>query len=94
MRKLSDNELRLLLNIKQNKQIKDKLNTVVYARKSSEDEFQTALDSQIAQCEKLIEMNSDFLRLDKKNIYSEENKSGMFAYNRDKFQEIISKVEK
>ncbi|MBQ8845022.1 MAG: recombinase family protein [Clostridia bacterium] len=93
MRKLSDNELRLLLNIKQNKQIKDKLNTVVYARKSSEDEFQTALDSQIAQCEKLIEMNSDFLRLDKKNIYSEENKSGMFAYNRDKFQEIISKVE-
>ena len=53
MRKLSDNELRLLLNVKQNKQIKDKLNTVVYARKSSEDEFRTALDSQIAQCEKL-----------------------------------------
>ena len=93
MRKLSKNETQLLEVIKDKKQIQGKLKVAIYARKSSEDEFETALDSQIQQCKKLIELNSELLQLDESHIFSEEKKSGMFTDNREKFQEVISLVE-
>ena len=93
MRRLTTKELLLLGAIKERKKISEKLRVGIYARKSSEDEFATALDSQIAQCKDLISKNADVLELNDEYIFSEENKSGMFTDNREEFNKLIQLVK-
>jgi signal peptidase II len=61
---------------------KKRLTTAIYARKSSEDENATSIDTQITDCRLLIQENADLLELDEQYIYKDEAKSGMFQDNR------------
>ena len=65
-----------------------KLRCGIYARKSQEDTKDTSLQTQIDYCKELIS-NCDLLEL--KEIYSEDNKSGM-TDEREEFQRIMGDV--
>lgn len=92
MRRLTDKETNILKRIKEIKNL-PYLRACVYARKSSEDEFQTALDSQINQCKQLVKLNSEYLVLNENHIFSEENRSGMFMDNRTELHKAIELIE-
>ena len=61
---------------------KKKLTAAIYARKSSEDENATSIDTQITDCRLLIQANADIMELNERYIYKDEAKSGMFLVNR------------
>lgn len=67
-----------------------KLRTAIYARKSAADEKQTSLPTQIQLCKEFIQQYS-FLEL--KEIYQEDDRSGMFSENREQYLAMLSKVE-
>lgn len=71
---------------------KKRLTTAIYARKSSEDENATSIDTQITDCRLLIQENADLLELDEQYIYKDEAKSGMFQDNRPDFQRLMTEV--
>ncbi len=68
----------------------NKLNTVIYARKSSEDKSQTSLESQIEECKEFI---NECPSLNLTDVFSEDNVSGMFTARRLEFNKMIKKVE-
>ena len=68
----------------------NKLRTAIYARKSAEDEKQTSIPTQIAQCKALISQH-DFLKLT--HTFSEDNVSGMFTDERHEFQAMMALAE-
>lgn len=69
----------------------EKLRTVIYARKSAEDERQTSLPTQIERCEEFI-AQYDILKLIK--VYKEDNVSGMFTDNRTEYLAMLSAAER
>ncbi len=96
MRNLENKEIEQLNKILKQKQKKyniSKLRTVIYARKSSEDERQTSIDTQINSCKNLI-AQYDFLEL--VGVYHEDNVSGMFIEGRRRIFEsdVFSRTEK
>lgn len=94
MRSLETKEIEQLKQNLKKKQAKlgiSKLRTVIYARKSSEDERQTSIDTQINQCTSFIN-NYDFLEL--VGTYSEDNVSGMFTDGRTQYLKIMELAEK
>lgn len=93
MRKLTDNELKYLQFLQKGKTSNPKLRVCIYARKSSDDTYNTALDAQINQCKKMVEMNSEILELLDGAVFSEEDVSGMFTDNRTEFQKVMKLVE-
>ena len=70
------------------------LSTAIYARKSTEDIRQTSLPTQIQACREFIADNRDLLALDEKNIYKDDDRSGMFMDNREGFQQLLAEVRK
>jgi DNA invertase Pin-like site-specific DNA recombinase len=80
-----------ILAIKQTKKSTKTLSRLrcgIYARKSQEDTKDTSLQTQIDYCKELIS-SCDLLEL--KEIYSEDNKSGM-TDDREEFQRLIGDV--
>ena len=71
---------------------KKKLTAAIYARKSSEDENATSIDTQITDCRLLIQANADIMELNERYIYKDEAKSGMFQDNRHEFQELLTEA--
>ena len=69
----------------------EKLRTVIYARKSAEDERQTSLPTQIELCKEFIDQY-DILNLTK--IYQEDNVSGMFTDSRTEYLSMLSAAER
>ena len=69
----------------------EKLRTVIYARKSAEDERQTSLPTQIERCEEFI-AQYDILKLIK--VYKEDNVSGMFTDNRTEYLSMLGAAER
>ena len=67
------------------------MRTAIYARKSSVDEYQTSLPTQIALCTEFIN-KYDFLKLSA--IFQEDDRSGMFKDNREQFLEMLEKAKK
>lgn len=67
------------------------LRTAIYARKSSVDEYQTSLSTQITLCTEFIE-KYDFLKLSA--TFQEDDRSGMFKDNREQFLEMLEKAKK
>lgn len=63
---------------------------MIYARKSAEDEKQTSIDTQINCCTEFIKQY-DFLELTE--IFQEDNRSGMFADNREEYNKMLDKAE-
>lgn len=93
MRNLENKEIEQLNKILKQKQKKyniSKLRTVIYARKSSEDERQTSIDTQINSCKNLI-AQYDFLEL--VGVYHEDNVSGMFTEGRSEYLKVMSLAE-
>lgn len=98
MRQLLQQELEMMktmLKIKKNfSPEKEKLETAIYARKSTEDIHATSIPTQIAECRALIAQNADLLHISEEHIYKEDGKSGMFMDNRDSLQEMLSEIRK
>ena len=95
MRTLQNKEIENLkkqLKQKQDKYGITKLRTAIYARKSQEDEKQTSLDTQIKVCTAFIQQYKDLLEL--KNVFQEDDRSGMFADNRDQYQLMLTQAER
>lgn len=93
MRTLDKNEIKQLkqkLEQLKSKTGITKLRTAIYARKSAEDETQTSIATQIAQCKQLI-ASYDFLELT--DTFSEDNRSGMFTANRTEYHKLLNKAE-
>lgn len=72
---------------------KKRLTTAIYARKSSEDEHETSIETQITDCRLLIQANEDILELDETHIYKDEAKSGMFQDNRPQWQKLLEEAK-
>jgi len=72
---------------------KKRLTTAIYARKSSEDEHETSIETQITDCRLLIQANEDILELDEQHIYKDEAKSGMFQDNRPQWQKLLEEAK-
>lgn len=92
MRTLNDTEIKIM-KMRMKRKGTTTLRTAIYARKSAEDERQTSLSTQIAQCRALIAQYS-FLSLDESNIFQEDNVSGMFKDIREQYLALIDKVER
>ena len=67
------------------------MRTAIYARKSSVDEYQTSLPTQITLCTEFIN-KYDFLKLSA--TFQEDDRSGMFKDNREQFLEMLEKAKK
>ena len=89
MRTLTDKEIKQLKNKLQVRKT-EQLNTVIYARKSAEDERQTSISTQVDCCKNAIS-DYNFLKLTK--IYTEDNRSGMFTDNRTEFLSMINDIQ-
>ena len=79
-----------LLKEKQKQGIK-RLRAAIYARKSSADEKETSLSTQVALCTEFIK-SYDFLELSA--TYQEDDCSGMFMNKREQFLAMLEKVDK
>ena len=93
MRPLTDieiTELKEKLRILQDKRGIDKLRVAIYARKSAEDERQTSLETQIANCKDFL-ADYDFFHIT--HVLQEDNVSGMFTDNRTQYQKAMSLAE-
>lgn len=66
------------------------MRTAIYARKSSVDEYQTSLPTQITLCTEFIN-KYDFLKLSA--TFQEDDRSGMFKDNREQFLEMLEKAK-
>lgn len=66
------------------------LPTAIYARKSTSDESQVSISSQIDVCQRFIAEDS---RMDFISVYSEEKASGYTITNRKAIQNMIRDVE-
>ena len=66
------------------------MRTAIYARKSSVDEYQTSLPTQITFCTEFIN-KYDFLKLSA--TFQEDDRSGMFKDNREQFLEMLEKAK-
>ena len=89
MRTLTEKEIRQLKD-KMKIRGTDTLKTVIYARKSAEDDTQTSLPTQVDCCKKAISAY-EFLKLTA--IYTEDNRSGMFTDNRAEFLAMIKEIQ-
>ena len=67
------------------------LRTAIYARKSTPDEHETSLSTQIALCTEFIK-KYDFLQLSA--TFQEDDRSGMFTDNREQFLQMLERVKK
>ena len=67
------------------------LPTAIYARKSTKDESQISLDSQIDTCQRCLEGEK---RLKVVNIYREDKISGYHSENRKEFQKLLEELRK
>ena len=93
MRSLDRRELELLkssLEKKKDTHKITKLRTAIYARKSSEDEKQTSLKTQIEECTKFID-SYNILELTKE--FQEDNVSGMFIDKRTEFNKMLDMAD-
>ena len=96
MRQLDGQERMLMVAMLELKRLnnptKERLTAAIYARKSSEDIHQTSIETQIKDCERFITENNDLFALDKRHIYKDEAKSGMFQDNRTEFQLLMNEA--
>ncbi len=83
-------QLKLKLETKKKKGIQ-KLRTAIYARKSAEDEKQTSLPTQIANCQDFI---SQYDFLEHTATYQEDNVSGMFIDGRLEYAKMMNAAER
>lgn len=97
MRQLESKELTLMQTVLITKQFnnpnKKKLETAIYARKSSEDKTATSIETQITDCKSLISNYLDLLSLQDCHIYKDEAKSGMFTDNRNGLNEMMTEAK-
>ena len=97
MRQLEPKELTLMQTVLVAKQFnnsnKKKLETAIYARKSSEDKTATSIETQITDCKSLISNYPNLLNLQDCHIYKDEAKSGMFTDNRDGLTKMMKEVK-
>ena len=97
MRQLDRQERMLMVAMLELKRLnnptKERLTAAIYARKSSEDIHQTSIETQIKDCERFITENNDLFALDKRHIYKDEAKSGMFTDNRDGLTKMMKEVK-
>ncbi len=82
-------QLKLKLETKKKKGIQ-KLRTAIYARKSAEDEKQTSLPTQIANCQDFI---SQYEFLEHTATFQEDNVSGMFIEGRLEYAKMMNAAE-
>ncbi len=90
MRKAKDFEIKEFIRLKIKRKL-NKLRVAIYARKSSEDVSGMSIPTQIKNCKDYVSDNSNHLEL--KEVFSDENSSGMFIDGRDDFQKMIELVE-
>ncbi len=90
MRNLEEREI-CLLKKKITKQENRNLRVAIYARKSAEDERQTSLDTQIAQCRAFV---SQYEFLEITHEFAEDNVSGMFIDGRNEYLAMMSLAER
>ena len=89
MRKLSDDELRILNNMKAS--LGGKIPSAIYVRRSKEDHSHEALNVQVEDCKKLIEANEDYFEL--VDIYQEDDASGKDIKGRAEFTRLLGDVD-
>ena len=89
MRRLSEDEIRLLTTMKST--MDGLIPCAIYARKSKEDRSQEALNVQVEVCQKMIDANPEFLEL--KTVYQEDDASGKDIAGREAFKKMLEEAE-
>jgi site-specific DNA recombinase len=97
MRKLSNDELKVIKNIQKDFK-NEKIPVAIYARKSSISEIdkkktdlEASIDTQIKECSAVIAQYSDIFDL--KEVYHEEDTTGRFIAERPEFNKLLKDVE-
>ena len=94
MRTLNEEEIKDLktkLEKLTKKQGIKRLRAAIYARKSTADEKETSIPTQISLCKQFIK---DYSFIEHKATFSEDDRSGMFMDNREQFLSMLNMVEK